>query len=422
MNVALRPLAALLATIALLESGFANVIVVSPAGGNFTQIQAAVTAAADGDTILVKAGSYSGFTVTNKALDIVAEVGATVSVAGQVRVKQLGATRTLTLTGLRIHATTNAPALLLENDAGSVRAQSCVIDGLDGALCQNFSHGAIAATITSCPDVALCSCTVNGGDGGDYGGYGYGGDGGKGLVATGSRVALYDCTVRGGRGASWVSTCGSSGYGYAGSGMNAAELVSCPTGFLSNCTVLGGDSGCDIFLPITCSTGAGLMLGPGTAAQALSSAFRPGFFCGSCVPACFSCSQGVLVNGGAFTTLIGVAAHLSASRVVREQGACRLDLFGQPGSRVEIRFSEDARFSYSPAAHGVSLLRLHPPVPVLQAGTLDANGTLNVSWIVPDLDPGVQSRRLFVQATFVDPGGQRTLSSPATIVLLDSAY
>ena len=89
----IRVLPALLAAVAVLSSSsLADVIVVDAGGGgDFVTIQAAVDAAVDGDTILVKPGAYAGFTATNKALSIVGDTMSTVHVGGGVRVLNLSA-------------------------------------------------------------------------------------------------------------------------------------------------------------------------------------------------------------------------------------------------------------------------------------------------------------------------------------------
>ncbi len=58
-----RGSALFLAASACARCAFADVLVVSATDGPYTTIQAAVTAAHDGDTLLVKPGSYSAFTV-----------------------------------------------------------------------------------------------------------------------------------------------------------------------------------------------------------------------------------------------------------------------------------------------------------------------------------------------------------------------
>jgi pectin methylesterase-like acyl-CoA thioesterase len=60
--------------LALSAAALADVHVVDASGGgDFTTLQAAVNAAADGDTLLVRSGSYDGFLLTGKGLSIVAE-------------------------------------------------------------------------------------------------------------------------------------------------------------------------------------------------------------------------------------------------------------------------------------------------------------------------------------------------------------
>ncbi len=94
-NAAMRRLAALLLAPLLATLAAAQAVhVVDPSGsGDFTGIQAAVNAAASGDTILIKSGHYYGRTVIDgKGLKVVAELGATdVEVIGGITVRNLAA-------------------------------------------------------------------------------------------------------------------------------------------------------------------------------------------------------------------------------------------------------------------------------------------------------------------------------------------
>src|SRR5262245_40132899 len=73
-------LVAVLAPLVLAAAARAqNVFVVAPSPGPgvfSTRIQDAVNAAADGDVVLVKSGSYPGFLAFGKSLTVVAEDGA----------------------------------------------------------------------------------------------------------------------------------------------------------------------------------------------------------------------------------------------------------------------------------------------------------------------------------------------------------
>lgn len=71
----------------------ADVLVVDASGGGgSTTLPAAVDAAAAGDALLVRTGSYAGFLPTGKGLSLVAEPGAAVAVAADLRL--------LSITGL----------------------------------------------------------------------------------------------------------------------------------------------------------------------------------------------------------------------------------------------------------------------------------------------------------------------------------
>src|SRR6185295_9138873 len=68
----------------------AGVLVVNAAGGApYTTIQAAVDAAIDGDTVHVKAGNYTSFTISNKSISVAADAGAHPYISGGVRVQSL---------------------------------------------------------------------------------------------------------------------------------------------------------------------------------------------------------------------------------------------------------------------------------------------------------------------------------------------
>jgi len=69
------------------------VIVVDAGGGATYALQPAVDAADDGDTLLVKSGTYAWFAVSNKAIAIVGDAGALVHINGAVRVRNLAAGR-----------------------------------------------------------------------------------------------------------------------------------------------------------------------------------------------------------------------------------------------------------------------------------------------------------------------------------------
>ena len=79
-------IASLVLMLAIRASAAGQVIVVDPVAGpgvDFTSVSDAVLAAADGDTVLVHAGTYAAsVTVSSKSLAIVAQPGDTVTISG----------------------------------------------------------------------------------------------------------------------------------------------------------------------------------------------------------------------------------------------------------------------------------------------------------------------------------------------------
>ena len=93
---------ALLASACLTPSAIADVHTVGSTG-DFAQIQSAVDASADGDTLLVQAGTFQPFTVDDKSLWILAYEGAAVTVTDTVDVKNLASGKTLFVYGVTIN-------------------------------------------------------------------------------------------------------------------------------------------------------------------------------------------------------------------------------------------------------------------------------------------------------------------------------
>ena len=113
-------------------------------GVDFTEIQAAVLAAGDGDVIVVGGGTYGSFAIEGKSLVVTADLGAAVVIrevvpfgstppATQVRVFNLDPDDDVVLRGLIISPDPNVGSFLgslsLEDNSGDVLIEDCQVTG-----------------------------------------------------------------------------------------------------------------------------------------------------------------------------------------------------------------------------------------------------------------------------------------------------
>jgi len=416
----------------------ANVLVVDASGGgNFTTIHAALVAAADGDTILVRAGNYPGFSVPDKTLSIVADTAANVTVTGTASITSLAASHTIVLAGLRITgATPNeiaSPAFFVYNLAGQVRVQACTLTGSRGghsSVGEGYPAGDGAEIRGATTRVAFEGCTLHGGDWGACDYCDQMEPGGAGLEAFGARVALYDCTLTGGDGA--FTAAGFSGSYVGGDGNDAAYISN---GFLhaSNSTLTGGDGGYVLDCALGPTNGGdggdGLHLfGANVGAWSIGSTFQAGAGSPHIVSGCAESLPGApggdIVGGsGTYFPLAGTRLEMDAPSIVREGSELALTIRGQPGTIVDVVFARATQFTAIPSWRGVVLTKNDPGSlhPSLYLGVIPASGVITDGITVGELPAGVASGQFFLQARGRSPSG-RVLGSFAALTVVDSAY
>lgn len=411
--------------LANLERSTAGVLVVDAAGaGPFTDLPAAITAAVHGDVLLMKSGAYTAAIVQNKALDIVAEIGASVVIHGTLTVATIPAGRALTITGVTLQGTSDsAPALHVLSNAGSIRIQGCTIRGLDQLDCPGQATppyqlpGGHAVTVAFSPDVGITRSTLAGGRAGDDE-FNFVLGGGTGLVVNSSSVALYETDATGGRGGSSPGVCGGFPFGEAGSGGRGAAS-SHGSIFVCGGSFVGGDAGVD--WNGNNEPGDGILLAQSSTLIALDSSFAAGAHNPAGTVSIDNCVAPICPVGAPVQTVPGTARRFVATRLAREQGTVRFDFFGTPGDRVELQFAARGAFRLAAGGTGVELLERSKPNLVAQIGTIGPSGQLSTTWSVPELGAGVLGTRLFAQARFVETSGRALTGPPATIVLLDGS-
>ena len=411
-----------------------NVLVVDAGGGGaFTDIQPAVDAAVDGDTILVKTGTYGAFAVADKALAIVGDTGAVVEIGGAVRVYNLSAGKTVVLESLSTTQSSGGTAsrgLYLSDDAGSVRIEGCTFVGATGTIPSHRS-GWEGAFVESCSDVAFTHCRLDGGENRE--GYVDGlpnqlpGDGGDALLVEHSTVVLHDCTVRGGRGWNGQQATGYDG-GWGGHG---AELTD-STLLASASSFTGANGGWGDMLHcgglwFGGSAGYGLRLvGSGSLARLQDgdeTGGTPGCDIGGlCSTYCYP-----QLPGRSGSTIVDLPTPWREllqppTMPVRESTSAYLTYRGQLGDRVSLYMSTSTQSRFLSAWDGYLLVQPQRPHLMMIVGTIPASGQLTEPLWIRELPPLVKSSRLYLQAVFTDAQGGKHLSGPSSLVILDQQF
>jgi hypothetical protein len=415
------------ASLALISTPLsANVLVVDAAGGGqFTQIQAAVDAALDGDTLLVKTGTYSSFAIVNKSLDVVGDANAVVTVMGGAEVRSLAAGRAVVLANLVVHGQSSASdwhanGLYLKNDTGSVRVQRCTSSGGSST---SFSTLCAGADVESCLDVAFVACSLHAGT------FNSVFVTPSGLVATGSMIAVYDCQVAGSDGS---LDCFSMSVGSGGIG----ALVTGSFVFASGTQFIGGNGADADGFPCPPQNGGNggvaisLLASAAAASQAelIDTQLAGGHGgMGSCSIGCgndgHDGAPSSVGTGCVLDVIPGSKRVLSAPNVARELASYTLNFQGQPGDQVGVFFAPQTSFDYVPALRGVKMVATdHPPMLAAWLGIADATGSVSARYSFPDLGPGVQSKEYFLQAIVQTASGTTVLGSPASLAVLDSSF
>jgi hypothetical protein len=397
MNL-LRPVPGLLTGI-LIASGLASAalpgatgdvyVVDATGGGDFLDIQSAVDAASQRDTILVRPGNYGGFDIYNKSLAIVADGPQTPRVNGPVFVRSLSLQRDVQLSGLHFRAgfqVIACEATVLFTDCTALEV------GENQAVCSSYEAEGLHKVRNS-QDVVFSGCSLTGRDGASWPFCEYvvdAADGEPGLFVEASTVTLYSCVVQGGQGGysrdegCGLWTCmpacqGDGGHGIAG---RQGTLV-----YLDDTSPSGGMRGDhdDCYGDPPADNGQDVSLDGGS----------------------------VLIEANDPTLV------LESTCVLRENETWTLTLTGPAGAAAWVVWSAETDWRYLGLDLGI--LHLRSSQLTLQAlGSIPVGGVLTVNLPAPALPGTVDSLRLFLEP-FALSGGRR-LGNVRSLVVIDSAF
>lgn len=388
----------------------AGVTVLSkPQLGTFTTIQAAVDAASDNDVLLVTAGTYAGFTIDNKSINVLAT--GVVTVNGPTRVLNLGVNRSVALLDLRLMPVdgfiTNINALELTADNGNVRVQGCTLKS------SRYMPGGAwvaghAARVNASTKVVFTQCTLTGRDVGFNSGEPLSA-GGDALNMTDSSVALYDCTLKGGRGSDETQPGGGQG----GGAVRATNFGL----YASGTKMQGGTGGGGDYLGCTFAGDGGDALSlNGAQAQLLDDTLIAGVGNGfyTCTPGVDG--QPINSNGGVVNTLSGTRRKMTAADNWTDNSSLPIVVTGQPGDMAWLLFGKKPAFLFVPGLNGVLGIPNPWYVNKRPLGVIGPSGVLNVNLPIGDLQGAVEGWLWTVQG-WVQGAHEQFLTGPLRILI-----
>ncbi len=426
-----RSLLGLLVPLGLLaQPALADVRNLTAAGVTHPTLQGALDAANDGDTLLVGPGTYDGFTLDGKGLNLLGAPHGEVIVSGAVHIQNLPSSSQIQIRGVQFQGrkyedmTPSWPqvhetAIEATNNTGALRFFDCEIRGGSGLNYQlgdapveydqyNFPDGGPALVAVNCLDLALLDSRILGGAAsGSYSNWDVtGGVGAHGLLSTNSAIALYDSVLVGGEGGHG---------GVVGSDAGDAAHLSGLGLFASGCTFRGGDGG-DVdptFQAGVGDGGAGLWVALGTNARLIDNSFQGG--AGGC------CSQFGGAPGpdtyspsGPLIDSPGSALSLRAPRALAADGeSFHLQVEGVPGQRVFLVVGAP-HFQFVTGPLGVKLVPFPTHFDFGRNATIGASGV--VDWFLPAWELPDGTNRTRTAQAFVRQGTQITAIGGAVLL------
>jgi len=405
----------------------ADVVVVQPdGGGDSRDLFTALNGAHDGDTIVLRAGDYSGTDcwgkINGKSLVVTSDGTGDVFVSS-ILVANLPAGKRVVLRGLTfdvLNVVTVAGRVQVQDCAGAVLIEDCRLEGVGTP--SGGPYGSLPALVVAGSNaVGVVRSTLTGGHGVNLepacnDAIWVPHTGAPAVLVDAGRVALHDCVLRGGDG----SDHGSKIYPASYAGAAGLQLEG-GIAFVSGGSITGGDGGdytCVLFAPSPAPGGAGVLADAASSVQILQVDLAGG--AGGTVTQSGATglpSGPIEAPPGVALALPGAARSLAIDGPLADAGSGTLVFGGQPGDDVLLLLSAGVGHVPMPGKFGVLLLAA--PLSLVPFGTItDPSGQLVVPFTLPSLGLGPEaSLLLLLQGVFVEAGTVRLGGATSLVVI-----
>lgn len=395
---------ALTAALALAPAAAAQTVITvdDDGSGDHLSIQDALNVAGAADVVLVRDGTYPGFSISGQSAAVVADDGAAVRIEGSVRVGPHGPDQRVLLHGLEIED--GSRPLWLLACGGPVFIQECDLT-LDFGPAYTLGSAALVemsdkVVFTRVHMQSSNTLTV-------------GLSGGGALRAVDSNVSLYDCFIDGGTAAINIE-------GQPGVVLDGGALFSSGSILRGGVGGAGGAPTAPAFCTDGKNGGPGLSVAAGSVR--LLDCVVEGGVGGSTWGFCSDGDPGVpwkVSSAGTLQLLTESARSFDVDAVLREGGSTTLRLEGLPGdfAWLLLGLGDLPDMQASPALSGIFV----PGLPWLPAfvGTVPASGNLVLPSSVGDLPAGFDLVRLSTQAVMGSQGAW-VLGTPRMTWIVDA--
>ena len=391
----------------------AQVLTVANTGpADFTSIRAAIDAAPEGATILVRAGTYNEggtFEVIDKELVVTGEAGASVRLVNCTLVaSDLSAGKTLVLRGLTFAPMPLTEALVVDDCQGTVWLEDSIFEGgtpqiIGGAAAVRVEDGLLVAARSTIAALQPNSAS----------------NPVPGLLARRATVHLFETQVTGGRGGTSGQSIGIGGVG--------VHLVEGSFLFTASSTIQGGPGGTAGNSFFGCTGLTSGMGGTGLVVQGLSEAHLlgttvaggpGGIVFGTCTVG--PSGEPSEIVDGTLDSVLWPQHGFAVTSPVRASSGGTASFRGVPGEFAWYLFSDSAQALFLPQVLGTLVLDF--PLSIVPVGTLDAQGEAQAP-LMPALAPGAESLTFLLQSLYFDGASNSfTLSTPAVLVVLANEF